>query len=81
VDWDKTEEGYAEGYDQTAILAVAVQAVKELTTRDSEQQKTIERLAERDSELAEQNQTLREEVRLLKSRLDAFEQTIKLAAS
>jgi hypothetical protein len=32
-------------------------------------------------ELAEQNQILREEVRLLKSRLDASEQTIKLAAS
>jgi hypothetical protein len=32
-------------------------------------------------ELAEQNKALQEEVRLLKSRLDASQQTIKLAAS
>ena len=37
VDWDPKEEGYAEGYDHLAILALAVEAVKE-------QQRTIEQL-------------------------------------
>jgi len=33
VDWDAAEPGYAEGYDQTAILALAVQALKELSEK------------------------------------------------
>ena len=30
VDWDPKEAGYAEGYDHLAILALTVQAIKEL---------------------------------------------------
>ncbi len=41
VDWDRAEPGYAEGYDHLAILAVAVQAIKELTTTNNEQQAQI----------------------------------------
>jgi hypothetical protein len=37
VDWDKAEPGYAEGYDHVAILALAVQSIRE-------QQKQIEAL-------------------------------------
>jgi hypothetical protein len=33
VDWDKTEAGYAQGYDHVAILALAVQALKEQQTQ------------------------------------------------
>jgi hypothetical protein len=44
VDWDKAEPGYAEGYDHLAILALAVQAVKELATRNSKQQTEIDAL-------------------------------------
>ena len=40
VDWDKAEAGYAEGYDHVAVLALAVQAIKE-------QQATIQQLQER----------------------------------
>lgn len=47
VDWDKAEPGYAEGYDHIAILALAVQAMKE-------QQTQIQRLLERIASL-EQN--------------------------
>jgi uncharacterized protein YceH (UPF0502 family) len=74
VDWDQKEPGYAEGYDHLAILALSVQALKEQQTR-------IEQLATRNSEHQSTIQQLQEEVRLLKSRLDATEQTIKLAAS
>jgi hypothetical protein len=51
VDWDEKEEGYAEGYDQTAILALAVEAVKE-------QQSEIE-------QLRTENRGMREEIRAL----------------
>jgi hypothetical protein len=40
VDWDRNEIGYAEGYDHLAILALAVQAIKQ-------QESTIEHLLER----------------------------------
>jgi hypothetical protein len=33
VDWDNAEPGYAEGYDQLAILALAVQAIKTLSAQ------------------------------------------------
>jgi hypothetical protein len=49
------------------LTALLIEAVKELAEQDSEHQSTI--------------QQLQEDVRLLKSRLDATEQTIKLAAS
>lgn len=29
ADWDKTEPGYAQGYDHVAILALAVQSIRE----------------------------------------------------
>jgi hypothetical protein len=47
VDWDKTEPGYAGGYDHVAILALAVQAVREQQTQISEQQSKIQQLLER----------------------------------
>ena len=47
VDWDRKEPGYAEGYDHLAILALSVQAVKELATRNSKQETTIQQLQER----------------------------------
>jgi hypothetical protein len=47
VDWDKAEPGYAEGYDHLAILALAVEAVKEQQTQISQQQETIQQLLER----------------------------------
>jgi hypothetical protein len=40
VDWDQKEPGYAEGYDHQAILALAVEAIRD-------QQKTIEQLQHR----------------------------------
>jgi uncharacterized coiled-coil protein SlyX len=58
-----------------------VNAIKELTERDSQLAQQNSELAEQNQAIVEQNQTLREEVRLLKTRLDTFEQTIKLAAS
>jgi hypothetical protein len=42
VDWDEKEEGYAEGYDQTAILALTVQAVKELEKENNTLRERIE---------------------------------------
>ena len=47
VDWDKNEEGYAEGYDPIAILALAVEAVKE-------QERTIDQLQDRIRKLERQ---------------------------
>jgi hypothetical protein len=44
VDWDKAEPGYAEGYDQISILALAVQAVKEQQATIQEQQRQIDEL-------------------------------------
>ena len=44
VDWDKAEAGYAEGYDHVAILALAVQAVREQQTQINEQQSKIQQL-------------------------------------
>ncbi len=67
VDWDKAEPGYAEGYDHLAILALAVEAIKEL--------------AEKNSTLREENKELQDEIKTLNSRMDAFEQTPKLVAS
>ena len=51
VDWDPKEAGYAEGYDHLAILALAVEAVKE-------QQRTIE-------DLRDQVRILQQEVKRL----------------
>jgi intracellular sulfur oxidation DsrE/DsrF family protein len=69
VDWDKTEEGYAEGYDQTAILALAVQAVREQQVQISQQQGEIEQLRTENSTLREtveaESKALREEIKTL----------------
>ena len=78
-----------DSYNTTPYLVRAVQELSKqneaLAERDSElaeqNQTAVIQLTERDTELAEQNEALREEVRLLKSRLDAFEQSIKLAAN
>jgi hypothetical protein len=72
VDWDEKEEGYAEGYDQTAILALAVEAVKE-------QQSEIE-------QLRTENNTLREKIEKQQQGFEEQQQRIevlerKLAAS
>jgi FtsZ-binding cell division protein ZapB len=76
VDWDKTEPGYAEGYDQTAILAVSVQALKEqqtrieqLTTRNSEQQSTIQQLKE---QFKNENEQLQERIAILERTVKQF---------
>jgi hypothetical protein len=65
VDWDKNEPGYAEGYDPTAILALAVQALKEqqmrierLTTRNNEQQTQIDEMKMQISQLNQSIQHL-----------------------
>jgi hypothetical protein len=58
VDWDKAEPNYAEGYDQTAILALTVEAVKE-------QQRTIEKLTTQNQELVIQNQALNARIEAL----------------
>lgn len=42
VDWDEKEAGYAEGYDQTAILALTVQAIKELNDKNNRLLERIE---------------------------------------
>jgi hypothetical protein len=44
VDWDPAEAGYAEGYDQTAILALAVQAIKELKAENQSMREEIRTL-------------------------------------
>jgi hypothetical protein len=45
VDWDKAEAGYAEGYDHVAVLALAVQAIKELQEQfKNEKEKLHERI-------------------------------------
>jgi hypothetical protein len=44
VDWDKAELGYAEGYDHVAILALAVQALKEQQTQIEELRSEIKEL-------------------------------------
>jgi hypothetical protein len=36
VDWDSAEVGYADGYDQTAILSLAVRATQELAKQNEE---------------------------------------------
>jgi FtsZ-binding cell division protein ZapB len=56
VDWDRNEPEYAEGYDQTAILALAVEALKE-------QERQIDRLQY-------ENNALREELTERISRLE-----------
>ena len=63
VDWDKAEPGYAEGYDHLAILALAVQAVKEQQTTVQEQQKQI----------SEHQSTIQQ----LQGRIAALEQNMK----
>jgi hypothetical protein len=45
VDWDKAEAGYAEGYDHVAILALAVQAIKEQQSKIQQLEKLQERIA------------------------------------
>jgi malate synthase len=62
VDWDKAEPGYAEGYDHISILALAVQAVKELTTQNSELQ----------SQFSEQQTTIEAMKKQFKMELDAL---------
>ena len=42
VDWDTAEPGYAEGYDQTAILALTVEAIKELEKENNTLRERIE---------------------------------------
>ena len=42
VDWDSKEAGYAEGYDHLAILALTVQAIKELEAENSSLRDRIE---------------------------------------
>jgi len=72
VDWDKAEEGYAQGYDHVAILALAVQALKEQQSTIQEQQSTIQQLQE---EFKNVNGKLQERIAIL-------ERTVKqLAAS
>jgi hypothetical protein len=58
VDWDKAEAGYAESYDHVAILALAVQAVKELATQNSAQQAQIEAMKNENEKLNERIATL-----------------------
>jgi hypothetical protein len=73
MDSDRTEPGYAEGYDHLAILALAVQAVKEqqtrievLATRNGEQQSTIEAMKEQQEEFKNENEKLLERIGILK---------------
>jgi hypothetical protein len=42
VDSDRAERDYTEGYNLLATLALAVQALKELATRNDEHQATIQ---------------------------------------
>ena len=54
VDWDEKEEGYAEGYDHLAILALVVEAVKEQQAEIEQlkaENKTLREVTERISEL------------------------------
>ena len=64
VDWDEKEEGYAEGYDQTAILALAVEAVKEQQGTIEQQQRKIEQL----------ETELRDRIENQQQRIEALEQ-------
>jgi hypothetical protein len=57
VDWDQTEAGYAEGYDHLAILALTVEAVKELAAQNRK--------------LELQNQIMRERIGNLERKLAA----------
>lgn len=41
VDWDRYEAGYAEGYDHLAILALAVEAIKELNQKLQTENSTL----------------------------------------
>jgi hypothetical protein len=70
VDWDQAEAGYAEGYDPTAILALAVQAIKELSERNRQ-------LTDHNEELRTDNNDLRARLEAVRLRVDAIEQTIK----
>jgi hypothetical protein len=80
VDWDKAEPGYAEGYDQISILALAVQAVKEQQTQLGEQQSRIEQLTTRNSEqqtqISEQQTTIEAMKKQFKLELDALRSEI-----
>lgn|GEM_PF-4071361 len=78
VDWDKAEEGYAEGYDQIAILALSVQAVKELAARSSEQQSTIEQLANRNSEQQGQIEMMKEQYECFKNENEKLQERITI---
>jgi hypothetical protein len=68
VDWDKAEPGYAEGYDQTAILALTVEAVKEQQKTVEGQQRTIEKLTTQNLELVIQNKALNARIEALEAR-------------
>lgn len=65
VDWDKAEPGYAEGYDHLAILALSVQAMKELAARGAEQQRQIELMKEQYEYFKDENEKLRERITVL----------------
>ena len=71
----------AQSLDYSRLVPVLVQGMKEQQTTIQEQETRIEQLTTRNTEHQSTIQQLREEVTLLKSRLDTFEQTIKLAAS
>jgi len=66
VDWDPKEAGYAEGYDHLAILALAVEAVKE-------QQKTIEQQQGEIEQLRTENNSLRERIEVVEQKLATLE--------
>ena len=72
VDWDKAELGYAEGYDHVAILALAVQALKELAERNSEQQSTIEVMKEQQDQFKNENEKLLERIVILERAVKQF---------
>jgi hypothetical protein len=65
VDWDKAEPGYAEGYDHLAILALAVETVKE-------QQKTIEAMKEQQEQFKNENGNLQERIVILERTVRQF---------
>jgi hypothetical protein len=82
VDWDPAEEGYAEGYDQTAILALAVEAVKEQQEIIDGQQRTIEQLRTENAALRDDlSERITSENKELRSRIEKLEQAVRIAAS
>jgi len=72
VDWDAKEVGFAEGYDHLAILALAVEAVKE-------QQREIEQLRAENNTLRERVEDQQQRIEQQQQRLEVLER--RLAAS